>query len=203
MEQEKQQLRQQEEQQAPPPAEEEKDRPEGEETKKPLEKFLREWVIPFGVEVLALLFIIKFLFFFVVVPSGSMIPTIDKASILFATRVHDPEKLRRGDIVVFDSDELGLTLVKRLVGLPGDHVVLDEKGKMTLNGEPVEEPYVFYPSAMAADFTVPEGHYLFLGDNRSGSNDARMWNEPYIAGEKISGKARFTLWPVANFGVLR
>ena len=80
--------------------------------------------------------------------------------------------------MVFDSDELGITLVKRLVGLPGDHVVLDENGRMTLNGEPVEEPYVFHKDSRTADFTVPEGHYLFLGDNRSGSNDARMWSQP-------------------------
>ena len=103
-----------------------------------LRKFVKEWVIPFGVEILILLFIIRFLFFFVVVPSGSMIPTIDTASILFATRVHQPENLQRGDIVVFDSEELGLTLVKRLVGLPGDHVVLDDNGKMILNGQPVD-----------------------------------------------------------------
>lgn len=167
-----------------------------------VKSFVKGWVIPFGAEILVLLFVIKFLFFFVVVPSGSMIPTIDPASLLFATRVRDPETLRRGDIVVFDSDELGITLVKRLVGLPGDHVVLDQKGKMTLNGQPVEEPYVFYRDSTEADFTVPEGHYLFLGDNRGGSNDARMWEQPYISGDKICGKARFTLWPVANFGVL-
>ena len=202
MEQERQERTQQEEQQVPPPVEEREEQQEPEKPKKPMEKLLREWIIPFGLEVLVLLFIIKFLFFFVVVPSGSMIPTIDTASILFATRVHQPENLQRGDIVVFDSDELGITLVKRLVGLPGDHVVLDENGRMTLNGEPVEEPYVFHKDSRTADFTVPEGHYLFLGDNRSGSNDARMWNQPYIPGEKISGHARFTLWPVANFGVL-
>lgn len=180
----------------------------GSEEKKPLtreekmKKFWKGWVLPFGVEILVLLFVIKVLFFFVVVPSGSMIPTIDEMSILFATRVHDPEKLERGDIVVFESDELGLTLVKRLVGLPGDTVILDDSGKMTLNGEPVEEPYVFYRSGMSAKFQVPEGHYLFLGDNRSGSNDARMWKQPYIPAGKICGKAQFTIWPVANFGGL-
>ena len=104
--------------------------------------------------------------------------------------------------MVFDSDELGITLVKRLVGLPGDRVVIDSQGRMTLNGQPAEEDYVFYKSNLSADFTVPEGCYLFLGDNRSGSNDARMWKDPYIDGEKIQGKAWFTLWPVANFGSL-
>lgn len=205
MEQEKQENRQQETEENPQPREvldETRQTEEEPSPKKGGKGFLREWVLPFGLEILVLLFVIRFLFFFVIVPSGSMIPTIDKASVLFATRVHHPEKLQRGDIVVFDSDELGITLVKRLVGLPGDHVVLDDRGKMTLNGEPVEEDYVFYPSALSADFTVPEGHYLFLGDNRSGSNDARMWDEPYIPGEKITGKALFTLWPVANFGFL-
>ena len=167
-----------------------------------LKKILKGWVLPFGIEILVLLFVIKVLFFFVVVPSGSMIPTIDEASLLFATRVHDPSTLERGDIVVFQSDELGITLVKRLIGLPGDEVVLDKEGRLFINGEPVEEPYVFYKAAVKGEFQVPEGHYLFLGDNRSGSNDARMWVHPYISGDKIQGKARFTIWPVAKFGKL-
>ena len=70
--------------------------------KERLRRFTKEWLIPFGTEILALLLIIKFLFFFVIVPSGSMIPTIEKPSVLFATRVHNPEKLQRGDIVVFE-----------------------------------------------------------------------------------------------------
>lgn len=172
------------------------------ETEDPVKKFIKGWVIPFGIEILVLLFVIKFLFFFVVVPSGSMIPTIDEASVLFATRVHDPTTLERGDIVVFQSDELGLTLVKRLIGLPGDTVILDKDGKLSINGEPVEEPYVFHKAAVSGKFRVPEGHYLFFGDNRSGSNDARMWVQPYISGDKIQGKAQFTIWPVANFGKL-
>lgn len=167
-----------------------------------MKNIIKGWVIPFGIEILVLLFVIKVLFFFVVVPSGSMIPTIDEASILFATRVHDPTTLERGDIVVFQSDELGITLVKRLIGLPGDTVILDKEGKLSINGERVEEPYVFYKAAVSGKFQVPEGHYLFLGDNRSGSNDARVWKQPYISGEKICGKAQFTIWPVANFGKL-
>lgn len=168
----------------------------------PVKKIVKGWVIPFGIEILVLLFVIKVLFFFVVVPSGSMIPTIDEASVLFATRVHDPTTLERGDIVVFQSDELGITLVKRLIGLPGDTVILDKEGKLSINGEPVEEPYVFHKAAVKGEFHVPEGRYLFLGDNRSGSNDARMWKQPYISGDKIQGKAQFTIWPVAKFGKL-
>ena len=139
------------------------------------------------------------------VEGSSMYPTLHEGDQLLISSFGygEPE---RGDIVVFQSDELDLTLVKRLVGLPGDHVVIGEDGSMILNGEPVEEDYVFYPDAdpdHAGDFQVPEGHYLFMGDNRSGSNDARLWEEPYIAGEKITGRAVFTIWPLGNFGLLR
>ena len=167
-------------------------------------KFFKEWVIPFGIEILVVLLIIKFIFFFVIVPTGSMIPTIDEHSILFATRVHNAEKsVERGDILVFRSDELDTTLVKRVVGMPGDHVVIDGEGKVTINGEPFAEEYVVYKSPKEGDFQVPEGCYLFLGDNRNGSLDARSWENPYIPGDKIEGKAIFTLWPFENFGVLR
>ncbi len=167
-------------------------------------KFFREWIVPFALEILAILLVIKFLFFFVIVPTGSMIPTIDEHSILFATRVHNPEKsVERGDILVFRSDELDTTLVKRVVGMPGDHVVIDSEGRTTINGQPYPEDYVLYKSYKEGEFQVPEGCYLFLGDNRNGSLDARSWENPYISADKIQGKAIFTLWPFENFGVLR
>ena len=166
-------------------------------------RILKEWIIPFGLEILVILLIIKFLFFFVIVPTGSMMPTIDEHSVLFATRVHDTGKLQRGNIVVFDSEELGKTMVKRLVGLPGEHVVIDEEGVVFIDDQPLEEDYVVYPSHLTGEFWVPEDCFLFLGDNRANSKDARMWEDPYIPGEKITGKAIFTLWPFANFGTLK
>lgn len=167
-----------------------------------LKRILKEWIIPFGIEIVVILLVIKFLFFFVIVPTGSMKPTIDERSVLFATRVHNLDKLERGDILVFDSAELGKTLVKRLVGLPGEHVVIDQEGKVTIDDQPLAEDYVRYPSRLSGEFQVPEGCYLFFGDNRADSGDARMWANPYIPGEVISGKAIFTLWPVSNFGSL-
>ncbi len=166
-------------------------------------KFFKEWVVPFAIEILVILVVIKFLFFFVIVPTGSMIPTIDEHSVLFATRIHNASKtVERGDILVFRSDELDTTLVKRVVGMPGDHVVIDGEGKVTINGEAFPEEYVVYKSSKDGEFQVPEGCYLFLGDNRNGSLDARSWQDPYIPGEKIEGRAIFTLWPFENFGKL-
>lgn len=165
-------------------------------------KILKEWIIPFGIEIIILLLIVKFVCFFTIVPTGSMKPTIAEKSIVFTLRVRNPEKLKRGEIVVFFSEELGQNLVKRLVGLPGEHVEIDEEGMVYIDGEKLEENYVVYQSGLTGEFEVPQGCYLFLGDNRAGSLDARYWDEPYISGDDITGKAIFTIWPFSNFGVL-
>lgn len=168
-----------------------------------LGKFFKEWLIPFAIELVVVLLLVKYVFFFVIVPTGSMIPTILEHSFLFATRVHNPEKLERGDIVVFNSDELDKTLVKRLIGLPGETIVIDEEGQLTVGGVPLEESYVKNSSPASGEFQVPEGCYFFLGDNRRGSYDARGWENPYIPENKIEGKAQFTIWPVSKFGMLK
>lgn len=82
-------------------------------------KILKEWILPLGAEVLVIVFLLKVVFMLVLVPSGSMLPTIQKNSILFCTYIHDISQVERGQILVFESDELGKTLIKRLVGLPG------------------------------------------------------------------------------------
>ena len=166
----------------------------------------KEWILPFGLEILALLLIVKFIFFIAIVPSGSMEPTIQERSALFTLRVHDLEKLERGDVIVFEAEtpELaGTTLIKRLIGLPGDHVEIDENGVMTINGEVQSEDYVVYQYAIPSVFDVPEGHYLFMGDNRANSLDSRYWSDPYVSAESIQGRAVFTLFPFSQFGKLR
>ena len=167
-------------------------------------KIYKEWILPFGLEIIALWLLVHFVCFLPVVPTGSMEPTIAEHSMLFAWRVHNPEKLERGDVVVFDSEELGgKNLIKRLVGLPGDTVEILEDGSMLLNGEPCQEEYVVNQMAIPSYFEVPEGHYLFMGDNRANSYDSRYWEEPYIPGSAISGRAVFTLFPFQNFGTLK
>ena len=166
----------------------------------------KEWILPFGLEILALLLIVKFIFFIAIVPRGSMEPTIQERSALFTLRVHDLEKLERGDVIVFEAEtpELaGTTLIKRLIGLPGDHVEIDENGVMTINGEVQSEDYVVYQYAIPSVFDVPEGYYLFMGDNRANSLDSRYWSDPYVSAESIQGRAVFTLFPFSHFGKLR
>jgi len=166
-------------------------------------KFLREWVIPFVLEVVAVLLIIRFAVFCVRVPTGSMIPTVNENAWLVATRMYFPEKtVQRGDILAFESDELGQVLLKRVVGLPGDTVELVE-GEMYVNGVYYPEEYVVNEMEFSGSWQVPDGCYLFMGDNRAGSLDARFWEEPYIPAEKLVGEVRFGLWPLSNFGILK
>lgn len=174
-------------------------------------RLYKEWILPFGLEIIALWLLVHFVCFLPVVPTSSMAPTIREHSLLFAWRVSDPAKLQRGDIVVFDSEETGKNLIKRLIGLPGDTVFIDSDGKVYINGTPSEESYVVNQVTsniaiylnLPQTYTVPEGCYLFFGDNRANSYDARYWKEKYIPAANIKGKAVFTLFPFSNFGALK
>lgn len=120
------------------------------------------------------------------VPSGSMETTIPKKTLLISWQLPyvmgDPVP-ERGNIVTFWSDELDKLLVKRVIGLPGDTVSFSG-GYVYINGQRLEEEYLDQQggtiSPNQSSFTVPEGCLFFLGDNRSGSNDARYWEESYI-----------------------
>ena len=96
---------------------------------------------------------------------------------------------QRGDIVTFWSDELGKLLVKRVVGLPGDEITFQD-GYTYINGEMLDESYLPRQgiTQCSASFLVPEGCVFFMGDNRTGSNDARFWKQPYISVDNIRAR---------------
>lgn len=165
-------------------------------------QFFMDWILPIGAAIIIAILINKFLIFNVYVPTGSMIPTINEEDKGIVTRVYNPENLNRGDIVVFYSDELEKTLVKRLIGLPGDKIQF-KNGVLYLNGEKVEEDYVKNKDNYNGSFEVPEGKYFFAGDNRPVSNDARYWKNPYIDESKIEGKFRFRFYPLKDFGTVK
>jgi len=174
------------------------------ENKITLKYIFKEWLLPFAIEALVVILIVKYLVFLTNVPTGSMIPTIEENSWFFSARVYNPLKnVKRGDIIIFKSDEMDLMLTKRVIGLPGDKVEIKEGGKVYINGEYYEEPYVKNPSPKTGSFEVPEGSFLFFGDNRDGSVDARFWENPYIPAEKIYGRAMFMLYPFNDFGPIK
>lgn len=118
-----------------------------------------------------------------IVDGESMVPTLDggvtgrtnDGDTLLLNMLGSPE---RGDIVVFTYDWNGVTphaLVKRVIALPGDRVEISD-GKLFLNGELLDEPYLkedmdhFYDGFSV---TVPDGHFFAMGDNRNNSTDSR------------------------------
>ncbi len=135
------------------------------------------------------------------VPSGSMEQTIPTESLLVSLRlpylVSDPEP-ERGDVVTFWSDELGKLLVKRVVGLPGDEIFFSG-GYVYVNREKLPELYLTQQGQTRGQnnevFCVPEGCYFMMGDNRTGSDDSRFWNEPYIAGDALRAKVFLIISP--------
>ncbi len=153
--------------------------------------------------VLALL-IRKFIVQTSLVPTGSMIPTLNIRDRLFVNkfiyRFTDP---KRGDIVVFASPHGdGKDYVKRCIGLPGDSVQLI-KGQVFINnkqlvvaGVIIQEDYSFTDLV-----SVPDGHYFMLGDNRGNSQDSRYWG--FVPKKDILGEALFTFWPVSRMRMLK
>ena len=102
--------------------------------------------------------------------------------------------------------------IKRVVGVPGDQVVVNPRGEVTINGEALAEPYVSnfcrvdeqgMSRCRTLNVTVPEGHVLVLGDNRSNSWDGRYWpGGPFVPDSEILGRATWRFWPFNRSGSL-
>ena len=137
----------------------------------------------------------------VLVPSGSMLPTIQKNSVLFCTYIHDVSKVERGQILVFESDELGKTLIKRLIGLPGEKIKITD-GKVWINGEEYQSKYT-YPAMTTGGIaeqeqTLSEDEYFVLCDSRSNTDDSRNSAFGMVKKSQIIGKVSFRLKPFSR-----
>lgn len=114
----------------------------------------------------------------------------------------------RGDVIVFTPPAPGdqKPYIKRVIGLPGDHVEITVEGQVLVNGVALDEPYigdyrnecVSVPSFEYCDVTVPEGHYFVMGDHRNNSQDSRYFG--VVAEDRIIGKAWIVYWPAGEFG---
>lgn len=142
------------------------------------------------------------------VPTGSMENTIMPGDNILGFRLaYLQEEPERGDVIFFPfPDDESQKFVKRIIGLPGETVTIMD-GKIYIDGatEPLEEPYLKEEWTKGTGpfvFEIPEDSYLCLGDNRNRSADAREWNNPYVAREKIIAKAIFTYFPIERWGIV-
>ncbi len=107
--------------------------------------------------------------------------------------------------------DAGEHLIKRVIGLPGDRVACcDAAGRLTVNGVPIDEPYVApgsLPSEVEFEALVPEDRLWVMGDNRQNSQDSRAHlGDPgggMVPVEDVVGTAFVVLWPVDRLTVLR
>lgn len=143
------------------------------------------------------------LFFPVLQVSGdSMEPTLRDKDIIFLVKT---DRYETGDLVSFSWQNK--LLIKRIIGVPGDLIDMDDNGQVYVNGEKLNEPYVDEPALGECDMTfpyqVPENRYFLLGDHRSVSIDSRSSAIGCIEKEQIIGKVFWRVWPLNRFSLIR
>ena len=175
------------------------------------------------------------------IPSGSMENTLLPGDrVLVSKIVYRFRHIDRGDVVVFSgqgswgpeappppgnpflrawdaaTNLIGVTApgtdyIKRVIGLPGDHVVCcDAKGRITVNGVPLNEQSYIYPGAAPSrtpfDITVPAGRLWVLGDDRADSDDSRYHNtdpgQGTVPESAVVGRAFLIIWPPSRISDL-
>ena len=160
-----------------------------------------DWIIPIICAIILAFLINKFLIFQIQIPSESMVPTLEEVDRLFASRIYNEETLNRGDLIIFYSKEKDELMIKRLIGLPNDNIVIDN-GIVSVNGEVLNEDYIENQDYFTGEYTVPDGKYFFLGDNRGNSFDSRYWTNKYIDFSDIKGRAFIKIFPFKDFGFI-
>ncbi|AEW96806.1 MULTISPECIES: signal peptidase I [Streptomycetaceae] len=146
------------------------------------------------------------------VPTDSMQPTVDPGDRVLAERIHG-DQVRRGDVVVFQDPAWGDTpMVKRVVGVGGDTVACcDKRGRLTVNGTPVDEPYLYAsgrltPRSFFPRTKVPAGRLFLLGDNRGVSDDSRVHLDDLdhgaVPASTVKARVDAIAWPTGRIGEL-
>jgi len=165
------------------------------------------WFRDLMLSVLIAVLVILFLYRPVKVEGTSMMPSLFDQERLFINQFTYKFKLgdiKRGDTVVFwYPEDTTKSYIKRIIGLPGDIVEIDD-GYVVINGKKLRESYVppeyrddrSYPKRV-----VPPDEYFVLGDHRVSSNDSRAWG--FVPRNYIYGKAVFVFWPPENIGTVR
>lgn len=165
----------------------------------------KSWLRDGVLSVMASAFIILFLYQPVRVEGTSMLPELADHDRLFINKfAYHFGAIQRGDVVVFyyprDPEK---SYIKRVVGLPGETLVVD-RGRVYINGRLLPEPYLpqRYRDERSTDVIhIPTGEYYLMGDHRSISSDSREFGS--VQRDLIYGKAEFIYWPMRELGAVR
>ena len=128
----------------------------------------------------------------------SMEPMLNNGEIVVLFKTTD---LQRGDLCGFSySNKI---LIKRVIGLPGDTIVIDESGTVYINGARLREPYISEKGLGECDiefpYTVPDQMFFLMGDHRATSIDSRSTVIGCVTYDQIIGKIFLKVWPLTDF----
>ncbi|HLG13869.1 MAG TPA: signal peptidase I [Blastocatellia bacterium] len=151
------------------------------------------------------------------VEGTSMLPHLHDKERIFVDKFSyyfNVSGIKHGDIVVFwYPRDPNKSFIKRVIGVPGDRIDMDQDGRLTLNGTPIVEPYLSPERNQAARAmwnnmrqevkselanNIKAHYYFVMGDNRDASNDSREWG--LVPEKYIYGKAMFRYWPLQRIG---
>ncbi|MFC7063556.1 signal peptidase I [Halobacillus seohaensis] len=150
-----------------------------------------------------------YLFASYIVDGKSMEPTLYDGNLLMVNKiVYDWQSIDRADVIVFHANEEE-DYVKRVIGLPGDHVAMEDD-MLQINREAVAEPYLnvlrpndgavftkeFTLESITGESAIPEGHLFVMGDNRRDSLDSRSFG--LVSIEQVVGKVDVRYWPFSQ-----
>ncbi len=169
------------------------------------------FVISLAVAWVAVMFLVTYVGTLCTVDGSSMENTLHDGDRLWADkltyRFSDPQRF---DIIIFppqyDSDS---KYIKRIIGLPGETISIDEEGNIYIDGEILTEDYgkeviraENRGSLANGEITLGEDQYFVMGDNRNESLDSRYEIVGTVSRSDIFGKAVFRIWPLSGFGFL-
>ena len=152
--------------------------------------------------VAALTVLVVTLFLPVLQISGdSMEPTLHDGDVIVLMK---SSRYDRGDLCGFAYENK--YLIKRIIGVPGDYIDMDEDGTVSVNGEVLDEPYLIEKALGECDvefpLQVPDNHYFILGDHRSNSIDSRNSAIGCVSKEQIVGRIIFRVWPLHKISAI-
>jgi signal peptidase I len=135
------------------------------------------------------------------VEGSSMEPTLHDAELVVVNRLaYRWGGPQRGDIVVFRFPlEPDRRFIKRIIGLPGEYVVIRD-GQVIVDGVPLTEPYIAAAPRYSGEWDIQPGQVFVLGDNRNNSSDSQTWGPLPLA--QVIGKAVIVYWPPPEMGLI-
>lgn len=144
-----------------------------------------------------------------IVDGNSMEPNFhDKEYLLVDKITYKFKEPTRGDVIIFRPPDKSAFFIKRIIGLPGEKIVIQQDkvfiyNKQNPNGIEVSESYLnpLEKTMGTVSTTLQQGQYYVLGDNRQNSSDSREFGA--LPKENISGRVFFTIFPTSNFGFIK